>query len=148
MGAASSTLALQTDSETGKIKFDVVLHQQGASKKIVHSTLNDMRQQDTTKELELKPDGDELALIAEKTRSALEGLVDKKVKANKPRALNEKRGAPVFVKYTPSETKDTGVAVADSRIIRISEAPIDPFEPSRFKHRKVFSIILFYLYFF
>ena len=103
-----------------------------------------MRQQDTTKELDLKPDEEELAAIAEKTRAALEGIVDKKVKANKNRALSKDAGGagPVFVKYTPSETKDTSSAAADSRIIRISEVPIDPFEPSRFKHRKVCFVVV------
>ncbi|KAJ3368626.1 mRNA splicing protein [Kappamyces sp. JEL0680] len=41
-----------------------------------------------------------------------------------------------YVKYVPSESQATSAGAASSRIIRLSEAPIDPFEPSRFKHRK------------
>lgn len=134
LGNHAATLALQRDGETGKIVYDGVLASVG-SKKIIHSSLKDMKS--ASLDLDDRPDEEVLASVAAATAAALQGLVDKKVKANKPRALTEKKGDPVFVKYTPSETKDVGAGVADSRIIRISEAPIDPFEPSRFKHRKV-----------
>lgn len=129
----------------------MVLHQGSSSmsKKIIHSTLNDMRQQDTIHDLGLKPSQDEIDAVTLKTKEALDAMVDKKVKANKPKSLTEtSKGGPTYVKYgnycppliillVPSESHTTTTAVADSRIIRISEAPVDPFEPSRFKHRKV-----------
>jgi SNW domain-containing protein 1 len=37
----------------------------------------------------------------------------------------------------PSQGNSTTNSAANSRIIRLSEAPVDPLEPPRFKHRKI-----------
>ncbi len=80
-------LALQTDQMTGSIKYEVVLHGQGGSegkKKIIHSKLRDMQEQDTIHGIGLRPDEESVDAATEKTRSALLGIVEKRMDNNNP----------------------------------------------------------------
>ncbi|KAI8902526.1 SKIP/SNW domain-containing protein [Globomyces pollinis-pini] len=137
MGAdTSETIALQTDKD-GRIRYDLVLHQgQNGAKKIIHSTLNDMTAQDIG-EVELQPDLETVKQKTEETRLALEKAFTAKEQFGKPISYASKMNAPTYVKYVPSEQQNNTSAIATSRIVRLQQAPVDPMEPPRFKHRKI-----------
>lgn len=126
-------LALQTD-ENGKIKYDLVLHKNGKVRngKIVHASVDAMREKDMDI-VQAMPTKEELQKVAEETKEALDILVNGNTAAYKPRELGLERAKPTFVKYNPTEKGNT----ASTRIVRVSEVPVDPLEPPRFKHRKI-----------
>lgn len=129
----SESIPLQTDAE-GQIRYDLVLHQQtvGRELKTVHSGLDSMTEKDTDK-AEERPDEEHVELVTEKTRLALEKLVNGRIQSNKPKKMGEASG-PTYVKYIPAEA---GGTVGSARIVKIQEMPVDPMEPQRHKHRKV-----------
>ncbi|KAJ3108475.1 mRNA splicing protein [Phlyctochytrium planicorne] len=135
-GKGASTLALQTDAE-GNLRYDMVLRQGQRSNKVIHSQFKDITEKDIASADELaRPSEEEVQASAEKTREALEKLVDSRIKSTQPKNL---KGAvvpsgPTYVKYTPAHGQQGGVG---TRIIRMMEAPVDPMEPPRFKHKKV-----------
>ncbi|KAJ3103788.1 SNW domain-containing protein 1 [Phlyctochytrium bullatum] len=134
-GRQESTLALQTDAE-GNLRYDVVLRQGARDGKIIHSTLKDLAEKDVEDAEKLaRPSDEEVRVVAERTREALEKLVDTRIKAAQPKNAKgaAKPAGPTYVKYTPA-SQQGGVG---TRIIRMMEAPIDPMEPPRFKHKKV-----------
>ncbi|KND00868.1 mRNA splicing protein PRP45 [Spizellomyces punctatus DAOM BR117] len=85
----------------------------------------------------MRPDEDTIRETAEKTRAALEKLVDAKIKASQPKQITMAKKGPTYVKYTPAQPNNAVTSGAASRVIRMVEAPIDPMEPPRFKHKKV-----------
>ena len=46
------------------------------------------------------------------------------------------QSGPTYIRYTPASKNEDGSA-ASTRIIRMSEAPVDPFEPPKYKFKKV-----------
>lgn len=99
--------------------------------------MNDMIAQDITNGDNNKPSNAELHETTEKTKLALEKIVNGRILNSKTKhikALEEKKQE--YIRYQPSESIK-GNEHAETRIIKMVEAPIDPLEPSRFKHRKV-----------
>ena len=47
------------------------------------------------------------------------------------------RKAPTYIRYTPSNQGNNHAGGASSRVIRMVEAPLDPMEPPKFKHKRV-----------
>ncbi|KAJ3323369.1 Puff-specific protein Bx42 [Boothiomyces sp. JEL0866] len=133
---STEALPLQTDKD-GNIKFDLVLrHGSHAGKKVIHSSYNDMTEQDIGGVV-LQPDEEIVQESTEKTRLALEKVIDGKIKSGKPKTFQEERNGPQYVKYVPAEQHTSSSAVAKSRIVKLVEAPVDPMEPPKFKHRKI-----------
>ncbi|KAI8851918.1 puff-specific protein Bx42 [Chytridium lagenaria] len=136
-GKAESTLALQTDAE-GNLRYDMVLRQGQRSDKIIHSQFKDLAEKDVMDaELLARPSEDQIHETTERTRLALEKLVDSRIKATQPKNLNGTTTAPAgptYVKYTPAQGQGGGVG---TRVIRMMDAPVDPMEPPKFKHKKV-----------
>ncbi|KAI9105748.1 SKIP/SNW domain-containing protein [Phlyctochytrium arcticum] len=132
------TLPLQTDGE-GNIRYDMILRSGDKnSKAIVHAQLKDLQEQDVLEADELqRPDEDTIRETAERTRAALEGRVDAKLKASQPKQITTAKKGPTYVKYTPTQQHAGQNSGAASRIIKLVEAPIDPMEPPKFKHKKV-----------
>jgi len=83
------------------------------------------------KDIQQRPAQDSKLILQtqEKTRKALEKIIDAKIAASNPKNINEEESAPEFVRYTSNE--------GNSRIIKMYEAPVDPLEPPRHKHKKV-----------
>lgn len=137
--SVASLLPLQKD-DSGKLRYDLVLHQgeKKNDRKIVHSNLDAMKQKDLVDgdESFLRPDEESINETTTKTREALEKLMNGKIASGRPKALNVRQdAAPTFVKYTPAN--QTSDSLTTSRIIKLVEAPVDPFEPPKFKHKKV-----------
>ncbi|KAK0463791.1 SKIP/SNW domain-containing protein [Desarmillaria tabescens] len=95
--SSGNTLALQVDSE-GNVRYDAIAHQGQRPDKHIQSQFKDLEVQAT----------------ADKTRAALEKLVNGKIKAAQPKNCSRYK-----------------------RIIKMSEIVEDPLEPPRFKHKKI-----------
>lgn len=83
-----------------------------------------------------KPGEEEAAANTERTRRALEGMVASKAASahgSLDRAVADKK-EPQYIRYTPSQ--QGGASGASNRVIRMVEAPTDPMEPPKFKHKR------------
>ncbi|CAE6412595.1 unnamed protein product [Rhizoctonia solani] len=134
-----NTLALQVDSE-GNVRYDAIAHQGHRDGRRVQSQFKDLvpiaHRNDLTDEDRLmeRPSGDEVQATADRTRAALEKLVNGKIKAAQPKNVPDSTGKSTFVRYTPSQQNGNGM---NQRIIKITEVVEDPMEPPRFKHKKI-----------
>jgi SNW domain-containing protein 1 len=95
--------------------------------------MNDMIAQDI--EHVHRPSEMEVQKSTEKTKEALEKIVNGRISSGKTKhnkSLGIKESS--FIRYQPNEALSSST---ETRIVKMVEAPIDPLEPSRFKHRKV-----------
>ncbi|KAI8822453.1 SKIP/SNW domain-containing protein [Fimicolochytrium jonesii] len=133
------TLPLQTDGD-GNIRYDLILRQGDKDgKKIVHSQFSDILEKDVKEDdasLE-RPDEDTIRETTEKTRLALEKLVDGRIKSAQPKSIVQQKNVASYVKYTPASQNGAQNSGAQSRVIKMVEAPVDPMAPPKFKHKKV-----------
>jgi SNW domain-containing protein 1 len=136
----SNALAIQVDAE-GKVKYDAIARQGHGENRIIHSSFKDLiplRQRADAGELSLeRPSEEEVAAATEKTKLALEKLVNGAVAAQKPKNVKGgKRAEPTYVRYTPAnQMGDT--SKKNDRIMKIVERQQDPMEPPKFKHKKI-----------
>lgn len=128
---STKTLPLQVDG-TGKIKYDAILKQGHNSNRIVHSQFKDIVPLNVKNEVYERPDDEVIKKTAEKTQAALQAIIEGRIKSTQATNPIEKKSGPSYVKYTPASKSTVG-----SRIIRMVEAPVDPMEPPKFKHKKM-----------
>jgi len=128
--SSNKTLPLQVDGD-GKIRYDAVLRQGHSDKRIIHSQLKDIVPMEKN-EFNARPTDDEIKKTTEKTQAALQAILEGRSKSSQGALGKEKKSGPSFVKYTPASRSTVG-----SRIIRMVEAPVDPMEPPKFKHKKM-----------
>ncbi|XP_019849510.1 PREDICTED: SNW domain-containing protein 1-like [Amphimedon queenslandica] len=133
-GASSAIVPLQVDAE-GKVKYDSIAKLGHGKDRIVHTSLQDMLPKTLTKDDPQlsKPSDEEVEKVTEKTRQALELLVQKKVAAAQPVRAAEKLAPAQYIRYTPSQQGPAFNSGAKQRIIRMVEAQKDPMEPPKFK---------------
>ncbi len=141
--AASNTqLALYSDNE-GRIAYDSIVTQAHAKDKVVYSKYTDLipsSEMDT--ETLKKPSEEEEQANTEKTRDALEKIINFKISASykagpkHQSSENEKRSEDVYFRYTPATSAQNGQSNEDTRIVKVEEAPVDPLDPPKFKHKK------------
>lgn len=128
------------DSE-GNVRYDAIAHQGQRPDKIVQSQFKDLVPLFHRKDLEdadrtmERPSEEEVQATADKTRAALEKLVNGKIKAAQPKNVPDSQGKTSFIRYTPGQ--QNGEAGLKQRIIKMSEVVEDPLEPPRFKHKKI-----------
>ncbi|CAL1705673.1 unnamed protein product [Somion occarium] len=138
--AAGNTLALQVDSE-GNVRYDAIARQGQRAGKIVQSQFKDLvplahrKDLDDTERILERPSEDEVQATADKTRAALEKLVNGKIKAAQPKNVPDSQGKTSFIRYTPGQ--QNGADGLKQRIIKMTEVVEDPLEPPRFKHKKI-----------
>ena len=95
----------------------------------------DMDEKDRTME---RPSEEEVQSTAERTRSALEKLVNVRIKAAQPNNVASTQGKTTYLRYTPGhQGQGNGQDGLKQRIIKMSEVIEDPLEPPRFKHKKI-----------
>lgn len=134
--SSSNALAKQVDA-TGKLRYDVLAKQGHAKDKVVHSKFQDLVPKPMEDESELqRPDEEEIQETTEKTKEALEKLVQGKISAAMPVRHAEKQAPAQYVRYTPSQQGVAFNSGAKQRIIRMVDAQKDPMEPPRFKTNK------------
>jgi SNW domain-containing protein 1 len=82
-----------------------------------------------------RPSEEEVQATADKTKAALEKLVNGKIKAAQPKNVPDAQGKTSFIRYTPGQ--QNGAVGLNQRIIKMTEVVEDPLEPPRFKHKKI-----------
>ena len=138
--SSGNTLALQVDSE-GNVRYDAIAHQGHREGRIIQSQFKDLVPMahrtdvdDSAREM-VRPSEDEVQATADRTRAALEKLVNGKIKAAQPKNVPDSQGKTSFIRYTPGQ--QNGEGGLKQRIIKMSEIVEDPLEPPRFKHKKI-----------
>jgi len=104
--------------------------------KVVHSNGAAVSEKMISAEDLDKPSKAAEAENSERTRLALQALASGKASSAHgalERAVADKK-EPTYIKYTPSSAQASG---ATNRVIRMVEAPSDPMEPPKFKHKRV-----------
>ncbi|KAI9594728.1 SKIP/SNW domain-containing protein [Syncephalis fuscata] len=138
--AAGKTLALQVDAE-GNVRYDAVVRQGHDKDRIIQSQFRDLvplRNRADAGEVSLeKPDEDAIQETTDRTRAALEKIITGKIAAAKPKNVNVEKKEAMYIRYTPGQQMDSHNSGAKQRIIRMSEMPVDPMMPPKFKHTKV-----------
>lgn len=126
---------LQVD-ENGKVAWDAVLKQGKAKEKLAVWTRPEDSREKWSKQEDLERPTMELDVLnTERTQKALELMLNGKIQAGLPQKQKDKE--PEFVRYTPNKDAPGYTANCKERMIRITERPVDPFMPPRFKHKKV-----------
>lgn len=137
--ADSKTLPLNVDKD-GNIAYDAIVKQGENASKVVHSQHSALvpKLHDVTEAELRRPDEEEVAEATEKTRAALERVVNKKIaSASNVLGAPKAKDAPTYIKYTPSQQGAAFNSGAKERVIRMVEMPVDPLDPPKFKHKKV-----------
>ncbi|KAG8798908.1 mRNA splicing protein [Serendipita sp. 398] len=139
--SAGNTLALTVDAE-GNVRYDAIAKQGHDQDRIVQSQFKDLVPLAHRKDLDEdaktmdRPSAEEIDATTERTRLALEKLVNTKIKAAQPKNVPESGGNSSFVRYTPGQ-QGSGGGGLNQRIIKITEVAEDPLEPPKFKHKKI-----------
>ncbi|KAG9008614.1 mRNA splicing protein [Tulasnella sp. JGI-2019a] len=139
--SAGSTLALQVDGE-GNVRYDTIATQGHRDGRKIQSQFKDLvplqKRTDLTEEDRAmeRPSEEEVQSTADRTRAALEALVNVRIKAAQPKNVPESGGNAAFIRYTPGQ-QGTSTGGLKQRIIKMTEVQEDPLEPPRFKHKKI-----------
>jgi SNW domain-containing protein 1 len=135
---SAQTLALTTDA-SGKARHDVLASVGQRDGKIVHSSTDAIKSKQLSEDELAKPSEEAAAENSERTRLALEALVSGKAAGahgSLEKAVADKKD-PTYIRYTPSGQGGGQASGATNRVIRMVEAPVDPMEPPKFKHKRV-----------
>ena len=106
---------------------------------MVHSNKDAITAKQLSEEALAKPSEETAAENSERTRLALEAMVASKAAGahgSLDKALADKKD-PTYIRYTPSSQGSAQASGATNRVIRMVEAPVDPMEPPKFKHKRV-----------
>jgi len=137
--AQSQVLALTTDA-SGRVGHAAGIASVGQRDgKVVHATRDSLAPKNLGDEELARPSEDAAAENTERTRLALEALAGAKVAnahGSLEKAMSDKKPAQ-YIKYTPSNSGGAQAGGATNRVIRMVEAPVDPMEPPKFKHKRV-----------
>ncbi|VDN14127.1 unnamed protein product [Dibothriocephalus latus] len=134
---SSNALVMKTDKD-GNVRYDELIRQGHSRDRIIHSKFTDLLPKpidEADAELQ-KPSKDVIEETTEKTRQALEALIEQKVAAALPVRRAERTGPAEYIKYTPSQKGPAYNSGAEQRLVRMVEVQKDPMEPPRF-NRKV-----------
>ncbi|KAF8326011.1 SKIP/SNW domain-containing protein [Cantharellus anzutake] len=141
--SSGNTLALQVDAD-GNVRYDAIAQQGHREGRRVFSQFKDLVPLTNRTDLDEKarlmerPPEEEVQSTAERTRVALEKLVNVRIKAAQPSNVGSTQGKTTYVRYTPGQQgQGNGKDGLKQRIIKMSEAVEDPLEPPRFKHKKI-----------
>ncbi|RKP25416.1 SKIP/SNW domain-containing protein [Syncephalis pseudoplumigaleata] len=138
--ASGKTLALQVDAE-GNVRYDAVVRQGHDKNRLVQTQYRDLvplRNRVDAGEVSLDmPDEEEIQQTTDRTREALEKIITGKISAAKPKNVVVEKKEPTYIRYTPGQQADSQNSGAKQRIIRMSEMPVDPMMPAKFKHTKI-----------
>lgn len=133
-------MALQVDSE-GNVRYDAIARQGQQPGKVIQSQFKDLvplhYRKDLTDEDRAmdRPSEEEVQATSERTRAALEKLVNGKIKAAQPKNVPDGQGKTTYIRYTPGQQGDGGGL--KQRLVKMTEVTEDPLEPPRFKHKKI-----------
>lgn len=133
----SKVLTLSNDA-SGELDYSAIVRQGENASRTVHSSATALVEKPRDETLRPLPTQGETDEATERTRSALEKVINGKIVASKthnPDTLARKE-KPSFVRYTPANTNHAHNSGATQRIIKMVEAPVDPMLPPRFSMKK------------
>lgn len=101
-GSKSSAIVAVTVGSGGEVKFDAIVKQGLNRNKIVQSSLADIKQKEGEQDMLALPQETEEIATAEKTRLALELLLNGKIKSSLPSTVNHTKNVeePTYIRYT------------------------------------------------
>ncbi|PAA88075.1 hypothetical protein BOX15_Mlig010975g1 [Macrostomum lignano] len=136
--ASSGPTLPMTLGADGRVNFDAVVRQGQRADKVVHSKFSDLLPKpiDEDDPSFQRPDEESIKDLTEKTRDALQRLVESKAAASNPVRSAERTGPAQFIRYTPSQQGAGYNSGSAQRIVRMVEAQKDPMEPPRFRISK------------
>ncbi|XP_008812966.3 SNW/SKI-interacting protein A-like [Phoenix dactylifera] len=133
----SKILPLTVDSQ-GNVAFDAIVKQNENASKIVYSQHKDLVPKVVSEEEKHEEELEkEIEETAERTKAALEKIVNVRLSAAQPKNVPTQSSESKFIKYKPSQQSAAFNSGAKERIIRMVETPVDPLEPPKFKHKRV-----------
>ena len=103
-GQKSSALVTVQVDESGKIRTDMIVKQGGNKDKIVQSQMSDIKEKEADADKMALPEEKEINDTAEKTRLALEALIQSKITSAKPTtvATSTEVADASYIRYTPN----------------------------------------------
>lgn len=103
-GQKSTALVTVQVDETGKLRTDMIVKQGGNRNKIVQSQMSDIKEKAADEDKMALPEEKEINDTAEKTRMALEALIQSKISSSKPTtvASSTEVADPTYIRYTPN----------------------------------------------
>ncbi|POM71007.1 Pre-mRNA-processing protein, partial [Phytophthora palmivora] len=131
---SSGTLALQVRGEDGKVSYDAIVTQQHRDKTKVYTKFSDIVEKDGDAAALARPSRDEELETANRTREALQTLVQGKVASSLPTNVGRQKSVKEtskYIRYTPNDQGTSGAP--KQRIIRMVEVAKDPMEPPKFQ---------------
>ena len=103
-GEKSSAIISVDVDENGQVRHDAIVKQGSNKDRLVQTSLADMKEKKGNVDKMALPEEEEERSTAERTRLALEGLLDGKIKASKPGSVAAPPAAedPTYIRYTPN----------------------------------------------
>jgi SNW domain-containing protein 1 len=103
-GTKSTAVVAVDVDENGQVRFDAIVRQGSNRNKKVQSSFEDIKEKDGDEEMLALPQEDEETDAANKTRLALEALLDGKIKQSKPASSGAVKDTaePTYIRYTPN----------------------------------------------
>lgn len=100
---SSALVAVQVDEE-GKLQTDMIVKQGSNRNKIVQTQMKDIKEKKAEEDLVVLPSEQEEYETAERTKQALEMLLDGEIKSTKTSTINTNTEAPepTYIRYTPN----------------------------------------------
>ena len=136
---AKSTAVITVDvDKNGQVRYDAIVKQGANRNKLIQTSMDDIKEKEGDKGAIALPDEEEEMQTAERTRLALEALLDGKIAKAKPCTVqtSTEPEEPTYIRYTPNPEAPGFNPAAKQRVIRMVEAQVDPMEPPKHKHKK------------
>ncbi len=104
-GSKSTAVVTVDIDDKGQVRFDAIVKQNSSGDKIIRTSIEDIKESDAKPDDLALPEVDEAEIAAEKTRLALEALIDGKLKKATPSSavVNLKGDETQYIRYTPNE---------------------------------------------
>ncbi|TNY20537.1 SKIP/SNW domain-containing protein [Rhodotorula diobovata] len=135
--SSGNTLALQVDAD-GNVNYGAIAQQGQRNGVHVQSSFKDLvplsQRTDVEKDVMAmeRPSEEEVQSTTDRTKAALERLVQGKIKAAQPKNVQQVGGDVTYMRYTPQNG-----GVEKQKIIKMMDVVEDPLEPPRFKGKKI-----------
>ena len=106
-GSKSTAIVAVDVDENGEVRFDAIVKQGSNKGKMMQTSLSDIKEKVGDQDKLALPGQDEESATAEKTRLALESLLNSKIKKAKPTATLQASSTsgkddPTYIRYTPN----------------------------------------------
>jgi len=142
-GVKSTAVVTVDVDKNGEIKYDAIVKQGANRDKIVHTSMESLKEGSGNEDVKEMPTEDEETETAERTQKALEALLDGKIAKAKPNNAtqisiqNNQQKEPEYIRYSANANAPGYDPALKNRVIRMVEEQVDPMEPPKHKHKKI-----------